>query len=166
RLPDFVDLDTRDHVHADLADKATEFGPEHLAQLAQHAMDCLHPDGDYTDADRARRRGLTLGNQGPDGMSRLTGYLTPEARASMEALWAKLAAPGMCNPDDESPVVDGPAPDEHARRDLRSEAQRQHDALTAALRALLASGNLGQHNGLPAAIVVTVRLQDLEAAAG
>lgn len=166
RLPDFVDLGTREHVHADLTEKATQFGPEDLAQLAQHAMDCINPDGDYTDADRARRRGLTLGRQGADGMSRLTGYLTPEARASIEALWAKLAAPGMCNPDDEMPVVDDPAPEETARRDMRSEAQRNHDALNAAIRALLASGNLGQHNGLPASIVVTVRLQDLEAAAG
>ncbi|OBF80430.1 hypothetical protein A5791_08520 [Mycobacterium sp. 852002-51163_SCH5372311] len=166
RLPGFVDQATREHVHADLADKATQFGPEELAQLAAHAMDCIHPDGDYTDADRARRRGLTLGRQGPDGMSRLSGYLTPETRATIEAVWAKLAAPGMCNPDDQAPVIDGPAPEETARRDMRSQAQRQHDALNAALRALLVSGNLGQHNGLPATIVVTARLKDLEAAAG
>jgi Domain of unknown function (DUF222) len=36
----------------------------------------------------------------------------------------------------------------------------------AALRALLASGKLGQHNGLPASIIVTTTLKDLEAAAG
>ena len=41
----------------------------------------MNPDGTYTDADRARRRGLTLGKQGPDGMSQLRGWLTPEARA-------------------------------------------------------------------------------------
>ncbi len=45
-------------------------------------------------------------------------------------------------------------------------AQRNHDGFNAALRALLASGNLGQHNGLPATIVVTTTLNDLEAAAG
>jgi Domain of unknown function (DUF222) len=37
---------------------------------------------------------------------------------------------------------------------------------TAALRALLASGKLGQHNGLPASIIVTTTLHDLETAAG
>jgi hypothetical protein len=42
----------------------------------------------------------------------------------------------------------------------------QHDALDAALRALLASGKLGQHNGLPASIIVTTTLKDLEAASG
>src|SRR6202020_693536 len=45
-------------------------------------------------------------------------------------------------------------------------AQRQHDALLAAARALLACGELGQHNGLPASIIVTTTLQELEAGAG
>src|SRR5947209_18301917 len=50
--------------------------------------------------------------------------------------------------------------------DTRSLGQRQHDALLAATRALLASGELGQHNGLPASIIVTTTLQELEAGAG
>ncbi|EUA24629.1 hypothetical protein I552_3309 [Mycobacterium xenopi 3993] len=50
--------------------------------------------------------------------------------------------------------------------DTRSGAQRNHDALNAGLRALLASGKLGQHNGLPASIVVTTTLSELEAGAG
>ena len=129
-------------------------------------MDCLNPDGNYTDADRARARGLTLGTQDSDGMSRLSGWLTPQARASWEAVLAKLAAPGMCNPDDEAPVVDGVPAAEAAQRDTRSPAQRNHDGLNAALRAILASGKLGQHNGMPAAIVVTTTLTELEAAAG
>ena len=39
-------------------------------------------------------------------------------------------------------------------------------AANAALRAVLASGKLGQHNGLPATIIVTTTLKELEAAAG
>ncbi|MBW0019024.1 MAG: HNH endonuclease [Mycobacterium sp.] len=166
KLPGFVDLATREHAHANLAQEATHCRPDELAQLADHVMDCLHPDGDYTDADRARRRGLELGKQDTDGMSRISGWITPELRAGIEALWAKLAAPGMCNPDDQSPIVDGPAPEETARRDLRSRGQRQHDGLNAGVRALLASGKLGQHNGLPATIIVTAELKDLELAAG
>src|SRR5947209_3602678 len=50
--------------------------------------------------------------------------------------------------------------------DTRSLGQRQHDALLAAARALLASGELGQHNGLPASIIVTTTLQELEQGAG
>jgi hypothetical protein len=41
-----------------------------------------------------------------------------------------------------------------------------HCVGNAALRGLLASGELGQHNGLPASIIVSITLQELESAAG
>jgi Domain of unknown function (DUF222) len=41
-----------------------------------------------------------------------------------------------------------------------------HCVGNAAGRALLASGDLGQHNGLPATIIVTTSLRELEAATG
>ncbi|WP_052742849.1 HNH endonuclease signature motif containing protein [Mycobacterium nebraskense] len=166
QLPESVDIDTREHAEKHLASEATRYRPDELVKLARHLMDCLNPDGNYTDADRARARGLVLGNQQADGMSRLSGWLTPEARASWEAVLAKLAAPGMCNPDDETTVVDEQPSEEAVERDARSPAQRNHDGLNAALRATLASGELGRHNGLPAAIVVTTTLTELEAAAG
>lgn len=165
-LPHGVDVHTRAHAERHLAARAAEFRPDELAKLAQRLADCLNPDGQYTDAHRARMRGLTLGRQQADGMSCLRGWLTPEARATWEAVLAKLAAPGMCNPDDDAPVIDGVAPEEAVHRDLRSGAQRNHDGLNAALRALLASGDLGQHHGWPATVVVTTTLRDLEAAAG
>ena len=166
RLPSFVDLAAREGAEALLALQATEFRPEQVAGLADVVMDCLNPDGNYSDEDRARRRGITIGKQEFDGMSRISGLLTPEARAALEASLAKLAAPGMCNPDDDIPVVDGEPSEDIRRRDLRSEPQRNHDGLVAGLRGLLASGDLGRHNGLPASIVVTTSLKDLEAAAG
>jgi Domain of unknown function (DUF222) len=166
QLPGWVDEATRGCAEADLARKGSQFRPEQLAGMAERIADCLNPDGTYSDDDRARRRGLTLGKQEADGMSALRGWLTPEARASLEAVLAKLAAPGMCNPLDQTAVVDGAATQQEVDRDSRSPAQRNHDALTAALRALLASGKLGQHNGLPASIIVTTTLAELEAAAG
>ena len=72
----------------------------------------------------------------------------------------------MCNPDDETPCVDGEPDQDTVRRDTRSQGQRNHDALKAMGRFVLSSGELGQHNGLPATIVVTTTLQDLESAAG
>ena len=66
-------------------------------------MDWLNPDGEFSDEERARKRGITLGNQEFDGMSRISGLVTPELRAAIEAMLAKLAAPGACNPDDETP---------------------------------------------------------------
>ncbi|WP_082990540.1 13E12 repeat family protein [Mycobacterium sp. 1482292.6] len=165
-LPEAVDLDTCEHAEKQLAATATQFRPDQLATLARRLMDCLNPDGTYTDADRARMRGLVLGNQQTDGMSRLSGWLTPEARATLEAVLAKLAAPGMCNPDDEQPVIDSAPPQDAVQRDTRSTAQRHHDGLNAALRALLASAKLGQHNGLPASIILTTTLEDLERSTG
>ncbi|WP_353852122.1 DUF222 domain-containing protein [Mycobacterium sp. FLAC0960] len=72
----------------------------------------------------------------------------------------------MCNPDDDTPVVDGAPSEQAVQHDSRTPAQRNHDGLNAALRAVLASGELGQHNGLPASIIVTTTLGELEAAAG
>src|ERR1700733_12198818 len=166
RLPDFVDIETRATAEAQLARLAGEHRPDELAKLADTLTDCLNPDGDFTDVDRARRRGITIGKQDVDGMSPISGYLTPEARATIDAVFAKLAAPGMCNPDDVEPCVSGTPSQAAIQGDTRSAAQRNHDALVAAGRALLASGDLGQHNGLPASIIVTTTLQELEAGAG
>src|SRR5271163_2869896 len=166
RLPDFVDVETRAKAEAQLARLAGEHRPDELAKLADKLTDCLHPDGDFTDVDRAKRRGLTIGKQDIDGMSPISGYLTPEARATIDAVFAKLAAPGMCNTADETPCISGTPSEAAIQGDTRSAGQRNHDALLAAARALLASGELGQHNGLPASIIVTTTLQELEAGAG
>jgi hypothetical protein len=166
QLPGWVDAKTRDDVEARLAKHGSQYRPEQLAGLADHIGDCLNPDGTYRDEDRARRRGVALGKQEADGMSALRGWLSPEARATVEAVLAKLAAPGMCNPCDDNPCVDGAPAEEAIEGDTRSASQRNHDALLAAMRALLASGKLGQHNGLPASIIATTTLAELEAAAG
>jgi Domain of unknown function (DUF222) len=166
RLPDFVDPETRAKAEAQLARLAGEHRPDELARLADRLTDCLNPDGDFTDTDRARRRGATLGKQDIDGMSAISGHLTPEARATLDAVFAKLAAPGMCNPADDEPCVSGTPSQQAIQNDTRSAGQRNHDALLALARNALASGELGQHNGLPASIIVTTTLQDLEAGAG
>ncbi|MGH3542222.1 MAG: HNH endonuclease signature motif containing protein [Mycobacterium sp.] len=166
QLPCWIDVETREHAEAQLAELATYYRPDQLAKLADKLADCLNPDGDFSDEDRARRRGLTLGKQDADGMSPLRGWLTPTARAGLEAVLAKLAAPGMANPYDPTPLLDETPTDDAVQRDTRSSAQRNHDGLHAALRAVLASGELGQHNGLPASIIVSTTLRELEAGAG
>jgi Domain of unknown function (DUF222) len=166
RLPDFVDAETRVQAETQLARLGGQHRPDELAKLADKLTDCLNPDGDFTDADRARRRGLTIGRQDIDGMSAISGYLTPEARATLDAVFAKLAAPGMCNPADPAPGVSGTPSQESVENDTRSAGQRNHDALNAAGRALLASGELGQHNGLPASIIITTTLRELESTSG
>ncbi|WP_155772126.1 DUF222 domain-containing protein, partial [Mycobacterium asiaticum] len=104
-LPTHVDVFTREAAEADLAGKACDFRPDQVGAYARALMALLHPDGDYSEQDRARRRFLILGKQGFDGMSRLSGLITPQLRALIEAAWAKLAAPGMAHPDDDTPRV-------------------------------------------------------------
>ena len=165
-LPEFVDIETREKAEAQLACQGGEYRPDQLGKLADKLIDCLNPDGDFTDTERARRRGITIGKQDIDGMTPITGYLTPEARATIDAVLAKLAAPGMCNPDDATRCLGGTATQAAVDNDTRSAGQRNHDGLNAALRAMLASGDLGQHNGLPTSIIVSTTLAELESKCG
>jgi hypothetical protein len=150
-LPSHIDSQTRDQAEADLARIAEDLGPTQFRAAADRLALLLNQDGEPPhDAERARRRYLTMEKQGVDGMSRIHGLLDPECRATVEAVLAKWAAPGMCNPDDATPCVDGEPGKEAVQGDTRSAGQRNHDALTAMGRSVLASGELGQHNGLPA----------------
>jgi hypothetical protein len=128
-LPCWVDAPTRGSAESDLAQAATEHRPEALNKLADRLTLCLNPDGQFSDQDRARRRGVTLGKQDSDGMSPLRGWLTPQARATIEAVLAKLAAPGMCNPADDTSTLDGAPTEQAVQHDTRSPAQRHHDGL-------------------------------------
>jgi len=166
RLPGFLDESTRAEAEQKLAVVAGRFRPDELERFAAHLELVLNPDGNFSDADRARRRGVILGPQGPDGMSRLSGWLDPELRAGLDAVLAKWAAPGMCNPADEDAVLAGAPPQEAINADVRTTAQRNHDALGAMVRATLMSEELGSHQGLPVTIVATVALEDLQAKTG
>jgi Domain of unknown function (DUF222) len=132
-LPSRIDCQTRDLAEADLARSATGLGPTQFRAAADRLALLLNQDGELPDeADRARRRYLIIDKQDVDGMSRLHGLLDPEARATIDAVLAKLAAPGMCNPDDQAPCVDGQPDTDAVQRDVRSQGQRNHDALNTA----------------------------------
>ncbi|AQT79435.1 hypothetical protein B1R94_09390 [Mycolicibacterium litorale] len=167
KLPDWVDLQTRTQAEADLVLNARGLTPEELTQVAERLQTLIDQDGPMPDdAERARRRGFWIGKQQADGMTPVHGLLDPLAMATLEAVTAKLAAPGMCNPQDDSPCISGTPTHEQIEGDGRSVAQRNHDALTAMGRSILSSGELGQHNGLPAMVIVSTTLQDLTDAAG
>ncbi|MEU0498088.1 HNH endonuclease signature motif containing protein [Mycobacterium sp. NPDC006124] len=166
-LPGWVDPVTREQSEASLVRIATQTGPQTLRQDAATLATLIDQDGpEPDDQHRARKRRLLLGPQGPHGMSRITGWVTPEFRATLEPIIAKLAAPGMCNPDDEHPCTSGTPSQAQIDADGRTLGQRQHDALIAVGRSALASGELGQHNGLPVTVIVSTTVQDLEKAAG
>lgn len=175
KVPHGTDRDSIDAAESILATAARSTTPEDVQNIGLHLLAHLAPDGSVPDEkERERLRGIRIGKQGTDLMSPISGLIDPELRALLEPVLAKLARPGMNNPDDpESPAGDVESPDldraalaKAAARDTRTAVQRNHDALKTALRQLLASGVLGSHRGLPVTAIVTMTLQQLEEETG
>jgi hypothetical protein len=146
-LPDHVGPVEVDNAERTLAQHARTMRPDQLEKVADRLAVHLNPDGKYSEEDRARKRGFQwCGSQRPDGVSVGKLVADPVLRAQLDALFAKAAAP---EPDD-----------------VRSHAQRQHDALADVVRSRLGDPKLGQHNGLPVTMIVTTTLQELQAGAG
>jgi Domain of unknown function (DUF222)/HNH endonuclease len=165
-LPGDIPVDTVERAERFLARQALTLRPDQLQKVANQCALRINPDGKFSDADRARQRGFVWCGQRPDGMSIGKLVASPELRANIDAWLARFAAPGMCNPDDETPCVDGEPAEEFAGRDTRSHAQRQHDALNALVRSRLGDPKLGVHNGLPVTVIVSTTLQELTSATG
>jgi Domain of unknown function (DUF222) len=87
-LPSCVSATDRQDVEASLVREAAKSDAEIVRAAARRIDEIFNSNADYDEEDRARRRGLVLGAQGPDGMSRLAGYIDPETRAYLEALTA------------------------------------------------------------------------------
>jgi len=167
RLPSWVDTITRAQFEVDLVRVAAGVGPKELRETAALRLFLLDQDGpEPDDAERERKRRLSAGRQGRDAMTPLTADLTPEAWAVWEVIFAKYAAPGMCNPADEQPCTSGTPTQAQIDNDHRTLEQRQHDALLAVGRIALMSGELGQLNGLPVSVIIRTTLPDLESRAG
>jgi hypothetical protein len=153
-LPSCVSTTDRGDVEASLVAEAGKNDVEIVKAVAGRIDEIFNPDGDYDEADRARRRGLHLGAQGRDGMSRLSGFIDPETRAYVEAVTATVR-PGRHLPD--GTLVE--------TRDERSAAQRCHDGIKLGLKAGIASGGLGSHRGHPVTVIVRTTLAELNQAA-
>jgi hypothetical protein len=169
KLPDTATAAERARFDLELTGVAVAERPEILrrdAALLLAEYDATHGDPVTRERSRKARSEFTLGPQDADGMSRGRFCVDPETRAYLEILWAKLGRPGMCNDSDPIPTVDGEPDPAAAARDTRTTGQRQHDAVKAGLRALLASGDLGQHRGLPVTAIATMTLEQLESGSG
>lgn len=156
-LPHRVAPHNRAQAERDLVRHAREQDSAFVTQVGSTLGDVYNPDGIFDERDRAASSYLTLHKQGPDGMSRISGNLTPEARAHLEAIGAAVR-PGHHLPGFERTVVD-------AATDTRSAGQRLHDALSWGLRTALQSGELGTHRGVPVTVVARTTVADLEQAA-
>lgn len=156
-LPRVVSADNRSEAERDLVSHARQQDPAFVTQVGNALADVYNPDGIFDEKDRIAASGVTIHNQGPDGNSRVTGTLTPEARANWEAVGAAVR-PGHHVPGAGQTVVD-------AGLDTRSAAQRLHDAINWGLRTAMASGGLGTHRGVPVTVIVKTTVDDLEQAA-
>lgn len=155
-LPSAVSVGDHEKAERTLVRHARKQDAKFVVAVGERISDCLNPDGNFSDEDRARRRGLMLGRQGIDGMSRLSGWLDPEARAYLEAVTAAV------RPGRHVPQTNDGCPDE---ADRRTPAQRCHDALKIGLRQAISSGALGSHRGVPVTVIVTTTLAELDQAA-
>ena len=139
-------------VETTLLEHARSVDPRTVKLLGQRILAHLDPDGPSPDAQRLQQahRQVNL-NRLPDSTGLLDGRLTPTCQAIWEAILTPLAAR---RPDDAL----GP--------DDRTPGQRMHDAFEEAGRRLLKAGELPDHAGLPAQLIITLTLTDLERRAG
>ncbi|WP_406082218.1 HNH endonuclease [Micromonospora zamorensis] len=133
-----------------LTEWAGQFDPTLLRKLGTRILDHVAPDiADAAaraalDAEAARTtrdRHLTISEQ-TDGRLRLTATLDAETAALLRAAIDPLSAPA--GPDDQ-----------------RCAGQRRHDALADVCRLALRAGELPEHGGDPAQIVVTTSYDTL-----
>lgn len=104
-LPATVDPITRSQAEQSLVAAAADLDPHSLTVVAIRLLALLHPDGDEPADAAARKAGLHLGSQQPDGLSYLSGWVTPKLRALIEPVLAKFAERGR-HPAHEAEPVD------------------------------------------------------------
>jgi hypothetical protein len=154
KLPSCVSADDRVEVERSLVREAAKNDAEIVKAVGRRIDEIFNPDGDFDEADRARRRGMVLGPQGPDGMSRLSGWIDPETRCYVETATAAVR-PGRHLPDGTLAET----------RDDRSPAQRCHDGIKLGLKVGIASGDMGVHRGHPVTVIARTTLAELNQAA-
>ena len=152
RIPNTVDQSTRDQAEHDLVEHARTLDPDQFKHACARLLMCLDPDGSLgsTDDERQRSRAFTIGRQDRHGMYPVTGRLDPETGALLRAALEPLAAPRHTVQE----------------RDVRSVSQRMHDAVRDAAKLMLGSGELPSQAGVPATLLITARLDDLERKTG
>ncbi|MCZ4553228.1 HNH endonuclease signature motif containing protein [Gordonia rubripertincta] len=174
KIPHKIDPEQRANTEVALADLCRRYNPAAVETIGERIVDYLDPDGKLADdVDRAKKRGVSVGDQAVDMMAKVAGHLDPTTTALMKVMLGVWAAPGMNNPDDElspSGAADDPALDPAvlqaaADNDLRTQSQRNHDALKAMLLYLLESGQLGKtHRGLPVQVIINMTKDELDEA--
>lgn len=149
-----------------MAQLCRKYPPGKVETIGERIVEYLDPDGTVADdCDRSRHRGLNVGDQADNLMSKVAGFLDPTTRALLDVMLAVWAAKGMNNPASgaaDDPALDLSIPQAAADNDnrsqvQRSQVQRNHDAFKAMLLYLIESGQLGKtHRGLPVQVIISM----------
>lgn len=154
----------------DGADSSPPASADELRAIAQLWAAYLDQDGAEPAESRAlRKRGITVGRRGDDGLVPVRGSLLPEVAAQLQLGFDSVLNPrvdevaGPCFTEggqgDQYEPIDRAADD-------RTHAQKQHDALAVLLTAAAASGALPTLGGAAPTLVVSVREEDLATGRG
>jgi hypothetical protein len=153
-------------------------GPDAVAGLRPFLLGIVGVEEPYTDDDRARAREVTLGRQGDDGMTPISGALTPELASVLQRLMADYASPGSLTgaadsaggagaaDSTDADGADAAGADTEGVGDMRTPGQRRHDALFAAVSAGYGRGRELVPGRGTTTIVAAVTLEQLAARSG
>ena len=130
----------------------TQVRVDDLGALSHRLRAMLGLDDPYTDEDRQRLRGVKVGPQRADGMSRLTGLITPHFAAMLKRLQADYGRPGGLL--------------EEGAKDERAPEQRFHDALEAAVDAGFGIGATLKPVRGTTSVVTVAHISDIAKIAG
>ena len=121
----------------------------------------LDQDGpEPRDARAMRKRGLTLGVC-RDGLVPVRGALLPETAGQLQRIFDSVNNPKLEGPAGPRFRSHDGTEDPDARCDIRTRAQKQHDALATALTVAAASGQLPTIGGAAPTLVVSAREADV-----
>ncbi|WP_179276782.1 HNH endonuclease signature motif containing protein [Rhodococcus sp. RS1C4] len=135
------------------------------------------PDGDGADDQECDATSFgTAGSGDPGAGTAAAGSGTASAGSGTAAAGSGTASAGSGTASTGSPgpltlfgpeeTAAGAELEARAGRDLRTQGQRNHDAVKAVFRQTLAAGTLGTHRGLPVTAVISMSASDLATASG
>ncbi|MEP9391355.1 DUF222 domain-containing protein [Gordonia sp. VNK1] len=174
KIPGAVPHDKKVAAEETLGEKATEHIPADITKMGARILAHLDPDGQLVEEkERQQRRNLWINQSRVDGMAKLNGHLPPVTRALWDTMldaWAKPGMNSLSDPESPTGAIGDADPDVLAaavKRDDRSQAQRNLDAMHMLLVSAMKEGVLGKtHRGLPVALIAKASVTDLLAGAG
>ena len=154
-LPSCVSMVDRDDVERSLVAEASKNDVEIVKAVGRRIDEIFNPDGDYDEADRARRRGLHLG---PAGAGRDVAAVGLDRPRNPQPMWRR--SPPRCVPAGICPTAPW------SRRAMSAAApSAATTASNSGSRPASPPAGMGSHRGHPVTVIVRTTLAELNQAA-